>query len=97
MQVLDCFLVYALLTAAVQARPEQAGQARWSSMGAGSPAMLQFLYMLLVGSFPFNSFLAGFIGTLAFFVLTGAPAPCAQSGLCLCCAAEGPDARPQCA
>lgn len=32
---------------------------------------MQFLYMLLVGSFPFNSFLASFIGTLAFFVLTG--------------------------
>ena len=32
---------------------------------------VQFLYLLLVGSFPFNSFLAGFIGSLAFFVLTG--------------------------
>ena len=32
---------------------------------------LQFIYMLLVGTFPFNSFLAGFLCCCGFFVLTG--------------------------
>eukprot|EP00775_Hariotina_reticulata_P005971 gene5971-6210_t len=47
LKVLDAFLVYALLTAAVQ-----------------------FAYMLLVGTFPFNAFLAGLLCSLAFFSLT---------------------------
>ena len=34
--------------------------------------MPQFLYMLLVGTFPFNAFLAGFFSSLSFLVLTGA-------------------------
>jgi hypothetical protein len=33
---------------------------------------LQFAYMMLVGTFPFNSFLAGLLCSLAFFSLTGA-------------------------
>lgn len=33
--------------------------------------VIQFLYMLLVGQFPFNSFLAGFLGAVGFFVFTG--------------------------
>lgn len=49
LKVLDAFMVYALLTAAVQ-----------------------FGYMMLVGTFPFNSFLAGLLCCLAFFSLTGA-------------------------
>lgn len=32
---------------------------------------LQFAYMMLVGTFPFNSFLAGLLCSLAFFSLTG--------------------------
>jgi len=32
---------------------------------------VQFIYMLLVGTFPFNSFLAGFFCCVGFFVLTG--------------------------
>lgn len=31
----------------------------------------QFVYCALVGTFPFNSFLSGFICTVAMFVLTG--------------------------
>jgi oligosaccharyltransferase complex subunit epsilon len=31
----------------------------------------QFAYCLLVGTFPFNSFLSGFISTVGCFVLTG--------------------------
>eukprot|EP00891_Asterochloris_glomerata_P000019 jgi/Astpho2/19/e_gw1.00001.65.1_t len=46
-QVLDCFLVYAVLTGAVQ-----------------------FAYAFLLGSFPFNSFLAGMASCIGFFVLT---------------------------
>ena len=34
--------------------------------------VLQFLYCLLVGTFPFNSFLAGFVCTVGVFVLAGA-------------------------
>ena len=33
--------------------------------------VLQFLYCLLVGTFPFNAFLSGFICTVGVFVLTG--------------------------
>ena len=33
--------------------------------------IFQFLYCLLVGTFPFNSFLAGFISCVASFVLGG--------------------------
>lgn len=33
--------------------------------------VIQFLYMLLVGQFPFNSFLAGFLAAVGFFVFTG--------------------------
>ncbi|XP_075245235.1 dolichyl-diphosphooligosaccharide--protein glycosyltransferase subunit DAD1-like isoform X2 [Convolutriloba macropyga] len=32
--------------------------------------IIQFIYQLIVGSFPFNSFLAGFISTVATFILT---------------------------
>ncbi len=32
--------------------------------------VLQFLYVVLVGTFPFNSFLSGFISTVGSFVLT---------------------------
>lgn len=46
-KVIDAFIVYALLTAAIQ-----------------------FLYMLCVGTFPFNSFLSGFFCSLGFFVLS---------------------------
>jgi hypothetical protein len=31
----------------------------------------QFAYLLLVGQFPFNSFLAGFFAAVGFFVFTG--------------------------
>jgi hypothetical protein len=34
---------------------------------------VQFVYMLLVGTYPFNSFLAGFLCCGGFFVLTGKP------------------------
>jgi oligosaccharyltransferase complex subunit epsilon len=32
--------------------------------------VIQFAYMLLVGTFPFNSFLAGFLTCVGFFVFT---------------------------
>ncbi len=32
--------------------------------------VVQFVYCLLVGTFPFNSFLSGFISTIGTFVLT---------------------------
>lgn len=35
------------------------------------PRVAQFVYCVLVGSFPFNSFLAGFSSTVGAFVLTG--------------------------
>mmetsp|Transcript_16261 Transcript_16261/g.42580 ORF Transcript_16261/g.42580 Transcript_16261/m.42580 type:complete len:110 (-) Transcript_16261:860-1189(-) len=34
-------------------------------------AAVQLVYMLLVGTFPFNGFLAGFLSSLGFFTLTG--------------------------
>eukprot|EP01023_Acetabularia_acetabulum_P042432 TRINITY_DN4191_c0_g2_i1.p1 TRINITY_DN4191_c0_g2~~TRINITY_DN4191_c0_g2_i1.p1 ORF type:complete len:117 (+),score=2.71 TRINITY_DN4191_c0_g2_i1:188-538(+) len=37
---------------------------------AALTAALQFVYMFLFGSFPFNAFLAGFFGCLGFLVLT---------------------------
>ena len=33
--------------------------------------IIQFLYCLLVGTFPFNSFLSGFISCVGSFILTG--------------------------
>jgi len=33
--------------------------------------IMQFVYCCLVGTFPFNAFLAGFISTVASFVLAG--------------------------
>jgi len=33
--------------------------------------VFQFVYVALVGTFPFNSFLSGFISTIGTFVLTG--------------------------
>jgi len=33
--------------------------------------IIQFLYFCLVGSFPFNSFLSGFISCIGSFVLAG--------------------------
>lgn len=33
--------------------------------------VFQFVYCVLVGTFPFNAFLAGFISTVASFVLAG--------------------------
>lgn len=91
-QVLDCFCVYAIATAAVQVRPR--GEKRTAvvrflcalSNAAASPPLnldlsspsshhlppgAQVLYMLTVGSFPFNSFLSGLFCSVGFFVLTG--------------------------
>lgn len=47
-QLIDYFLVFALIT-----------------------GIVQFAYVILVGSFPFNSFLAGFVAAVGFFVFTG--------------------------
>jgi oligosaccharyltransferase complex subunit epsilon len=47
-QLIDYFLVFALVT-----------------------GIVQFAYVLLVGQFPFNSFLAGFVAAVGFFVFTG--------------------------
>lgn len=33
--------------------------------------VIQFVYCALVGTFPFNSFLSGFISTVGTFILTG--------------------------
>lgn len=33
--------------------------------------IVQFVYCALVGTFPFNSFLSGFISTVGTFILTG--------------------------
>jgi oligosaccharyltransferase complex subunit epsilon len=33
--------------------------------------IIQFAYCLLVGTFPFNSFLSGFISTVGCFILAG--------------------------
>ena len=33
--------------------------------------IIQFTYCLLVGTFPFNSFLSGFISTVGCFILAG--------------------------
>jgi oligosaccharyltransferase complex subunit epsilon len=33
--------------------------------------VIQFIYVCLVGTFPFNSFLAGFISTIGTFVFLG--------------------------
>lgn len=33
--------------------------------------IIQFIYCVLVGTFPFNSFLSGFISTVSCFVLGG--------------------------
>jgi len=33
--------------------------------------VIQFVYCVLVGTFPFNSFLSGFIAAVGSFVLTG--------------------------
>lgn len=41
-------------------------------------ALIQFVYALLVGSFPFNAFLAGFFCCIGSFVLTGEPAAAAD-------------------
>merc|ERR1712048_199489 len=46
LRIVDCYVVYALATAAVQ-----------------------FAYMFLVGSFPFNAFLAGFLCNVGLAVL----------------------------
>ena len=35
--------------------------------------IVQFAYCLLVGTFPFNSFLSGFISTVGCFILAGKP------------------------
>lgn len=48
LKVVDAYLLYILLTGA-----------------------LQFLYCLLVGTFPFNSFLSGFISCVGSFILAG--------------------------
>ena len=37
--------------------------------------ILEFVYCILVGTFPFNSFLAGFVSTVGTFVLAGASWP----------------------
>ncbi|KAK9830481.1 hypothetical protein WJX72_011966 [[Myrmecia] bisecta] len=47
LRVIDCFILYAALT-----------------------ALVQFAYVVLVGSFPFNAFLAGFLCSVGFLVLT---------------------------
>jgi hypothetical protein len=77
-QILDAFLIYSLATAAVQVRRgAQRMQSACASLCCHTrcctpPTLLlaQFTYMLLVGTFPFNAFLAGFLSSLGFFALT---------------------------
>ena len=46
---------------------------------------LQFLYCLLVGTFPFNSFLSGFISCVGSFILAGKYCIRSKHGLfCMC-------------
>jgi oligosaccharyltransferase complex subunit epsilon len=54
-------------------------------------AAVQCVYMLLVGTFPFNSFLAGVLCSLSFFSLTGAFFLCFALAACVCvsCALRG--------
>lgn len=51
---------------------------------------LQFLYCLLVGTFPFNSFLSGFISCVGSFILAGKY----KSGLYLKCFTDQLDDSP---
>jgi hypothetical protein len=78
-QVLDAFLVYAIATAAVQVGKgpfSQRGSAKRGRTPSRRERALacrpsQFVYMLVVGTFPFNAFLAGFLSCVGFFALTG--------------------------
>src|SRR5262245_45356855 len=56
--------------------------------------IVQFAYVCLVGTFPFNSFLSGFIATVGFFILLGKSdafffygleADLWQPPMCACC------------
>uniref|UniRef100_A0A3Q3E3F3 Dolichyl-diphosphooligosaccharide--protein glycosyltransferase subunit DAD1 n=1 Tax=Labrus bergylta TaxID=56723 RepID=A0A3Q3E3F3_9LABR len=46
---------------------------------------LQFLYCLLVGTFPFNSFLSGFISCVGAFILAGRPSVLLHEQRQFCC------------
>lgn len=91
-QILDAFLVYALATCLVQVRALCSAGARCCPLLLPAPVaavnaalplprLLQLAYMLLVGTFPFNAFLAGFLSSLGFFTLTGAPHPVRHAAL----------------
>jgi hypothetical protein len=80
LQVIDAFMVYALLTAAVQVSATECRRRtnifghhafHIVTMNGNCDSCLQFLYMLCVGTFPFNSFLSGFFCSVGFFVLSG--------------------------
>ncbi len=81
MQIIDAFIVYALLTCASQVMcpcPWPCYPATGSQWRTSPPpksfwcsSCVQFLYCFVVGSFPFNSFLSGFFCSLGFFVLMG--------------------------
>ncbi|VDM61151.1 unnamed protein product [Angiostrongylus costaricensis] len=65
LKIIDAYMLYILLT----------GIAQFSNVEViriGSESIkivFQFLYCVLVGTFPFNSFLSGFISTITSFVL----------------------------
>lgn len=79
-QLIDVFLVYALASGGIQVRegglgflragPSCAADAAPHSPPPTTPTRTQFLYCLLGGKYPFNAFLASFLGHVSFFALT---------------------------
>ena len=85
--MLDLFILYALATAATQVRsPSSVCGNNTTTHGRCTPCLAfhvdpcslrlgparpQFVYVLLVGTFPFNSVLAGMLSSLGFLTLTG--------------------------
>jgi len=50
--------------------PRRVQMIDYFALFALATGVAQFVYLLIVGQFPFNSFLAGFIASVGFFVFT---------------------------
>ena len=76
LKIIDAYLAYILFTGIFQVITSYTStKAHLPSLHGVAPNMpcpplcLQFLYCCLVGTFPFNAFLSGFISSVASFVL----------------------------
>ena len=78
MRIIDTFLLFTVVRAPVYRQSPGAILSLTGNWPSQATGLVQLLYCLLFGSYPFNAFLGGFLSCVGTFTLTGPGhiAPC---------------------